>query len=333
MMQKDLVSVIIPAYKAEKYISRCLNSLINQTYNNIEIIVVNDGSPDNTGKMLDNWATKDARIKVIHKENGGVSSARNEGIKAATGKYICFVDIDDEVKPDYVKYLHRAITEHNTDVAMCSLIAERKKNIFSVEGLKKVTVFNLAENTKTFADIYNSGMFLSPCCKLYKKKLITEGFPEYTNYGEDEIFNLQYFNNVKTIAVIPDGLYVYYLNDASICHTNGIALIKKRIQTLPIRHELLSKLFGKDSTFANFFTSKFMIRHFFRITEELLQEKKSTKEIVSILDELVSNEQIQFALKIYPPIEKKTNIIWKCLSKKQFKKLILLRKIKMFLSK
>ena len=330
-MKNELVSIVVPAYKAEKYINRCLNSLTNQTYNNIEIIVVDDGSPDKTGEILDAWAKKDSRIKVIHKTNGGVSSARNAGIEAATGKYICFVDIDDEAKPDYVKYLHRAITEHNADVAICSLIAERKKNIFYVEGLKKATVFNLAEKTKNFADIYNSGMFQSPCCKLYKKELITEGFPEFTNYGEDEIFNLQCFNNVKTIAVIPDSLYVYYLNDASICRTNGIVLIKKRIQTLQIRHELLSRLFGKDSTFANFFTSKFIIRHIFHIIEELLQEKKSTKEIVSILNELISNEQIQFALKIYPPIEKKTNLIWKCLSKKQFKKLILLRKIKMML--
>ena len=124
-MKDELVSIVIPAYKAEKYIDRCLNSLACQTYKNIEIIIVNDGSPDNTGKMLDDWAKKDNRIKVIHKQNGGVSSARNEGLKAVSGKYTCFVDIDDEVKPDYVNLLYKAITEYNTDVAMCSVIAER----------------------------------------------------------------------------------------------------------------------------------------------------------------------------------------------------------------
>ena len=328
-MKDELVSVVIPAYKAEKYIDRCLNSLACQTYKNIEIIIVNDGSPDNTGKMLDDWAKRDNRIKVIHKQNGGVSSARNEGLKAVSGKYTCFVDIDDEVKPDYVNLLYKAITEYNTDVAMCSLLAERKKGILSVEGSSTTKVLTFPDNLNEFAEVYNSGVFMPPYCKLYKTEKITEGFPEYTNYGEDEIFNLNCFLNVKSLVVIPEALYIYYLNDASLCHVNAMSLIQKRLSNLQIRHNLLSNFFGKDSTLANLFTSKFLIRHIFRLVEELIEEKKPTKEIVKTLNELVSNEQVQFALKIYPPIEKKTNLVWKCLSKKQFKKLIFLRKIKM----
>ena len=102
---------------------------------------------------------------------------------------------------------------------------------------------------------------------------------------------------------------------------------------MPLRYPLLSKIFGTNSTLTNFFTSRFIIRHIFAVVEELLLEKKTTKEIVAILDELVSNEQVQFALNIYPKIDKKTTMVWKCLYKKQFKKLILLRKIKMLLKK
>ena len=99
-MDEKLVSVIIPAYNIEDYIGRCLDSIISQTYKNLEIIVVDDGSRDRTGEILDNYAKKDRRIKVIHKENGGVSSARNKGIEVAEGDYIGFIDGDDLIEPE-----------------------------------------------------------------------------------------------------------------------------------------------------------------------------------------------------------------------------------------
>lgn len=332
-MKDELVSIVIPAYKAEKYIDRCLNSLACQTYKNIEIIIVNDGSPDNTGKMLDDWAKKDNRIKVIHKQNGGVSSARNEGLKAVSGKYTCFVDIDDEVKPDYVNLLYKAITEYNTDVAMCSLLAERKKGLFLIEGMSETKNFDIHNKLDEFANVLINGVFMPPYCKLYKTEKISEGFPEYTNYGEDEIFNLQYFSKIKNIVVIPEALYVYYLNDASLCRQKNTLLFKKRADTVQIKYKLLLEIFATKPEFAGYFASKSTIRQAFGIIGDFLKEKKSTKEIVSILNELISNENVQFALKIYPKLDKKTTLVWKCLSKKQFKKLIFLRKIKMLFSK
>ena len=104
-MGLDKISFIVPVYNVEPYLSRCVDSLLNQTYENIELILVDDCSPDNSKSIMESYSKKDSRIKIIHKTNGGVSSARNAGIEAATGKYICFVDIDDEAKPDYVKYL------------------------------------------------------------------------------------------------------------------------------------------------------------------------------------------------------------------------------------
>ena len=114
------VSIIIPVYKAEGYLNKCLESVVNQTYQNLEIILIDDGSPDNCPKMCDDWAKKDKRIKVIHKENGGVSSARNCALDKLTGDYICFVDSDDTIHPKYVEILIRNLKEANADISVCS---------------------------------------------------------------------------------------------------------------------------------------------------------------------------------------------------------------------
>lgn len=115
---EEKVSVIIPIYKVEKYLQNCVDSVINQTYSNLEIILVNDGSPDNCGNICDEYAKKDTRIKVIHKENGGLSSARNSGLEVATGEWITFVDSDDYLKQDFIECL-TSLSEHNYDVGIC----------------------------------------------------------------------------------------------------------------------------------------------------------------------------------------------------------------------
>ena len=118
-MDEKLVSVIIPAYNIEDYIGRCLDSVLSQTYKNLEIIVIDDGSSDRTGEILDDYEKKNHRMKVIHKENGGVSSARNIGIDRANGDYIGFVDGDDRVNPKLFETLVKLINEENADIAHC----------------------------------------------------------------------------------------------------------------------------------------------------------------------------------------------------------------------
>lgn len=115
---EDLISVVIPVYKVEGYLERCVMSVINQTYKNLEIILVDDGSPDKCGKLCDEFALKDSRIKVIHKENGGLSDARNAGIDIAKGKYITFIDSDDYVKETYAEYLYSLVKEFKTRMAI-----------------------------------------------------------------------------------------------------------------------------------------------------------------------------------------------------------------------
>ena len=115
---QELISVIVPIYKVEQYLKRCIESIVNQTYQNIEIILVNDGSPDQCPAMCDAWAKRDARIQVIHKANGGLSDARNAGIDIAKGTYLCFVDSDDWIVPTYVETLYGMIQRYHVQLAI-----------------------------------------------------------------------------------------------------------------------------------------------------------------------------------------------------------------------
>lgn len=120
-MAEDLISVIVPVYKVEEYLRECVDSILAQTYTNLEIILVDDGSPDNCGKICDEYAKKDSRIKVIHQQNGGLSAARNTGLDIATGDYIGFVDSDDYIELNMFEELHNSIKEYNSDMSVCGV--------------------------------------------------------------------------------------------------------------------------------------------------------------------------------------------------------------------
>ena len=116
--KNPLISIIVPVYNVEEYLDKCVESIVNQTYKNIEVILVDDGSPDNCPKMCDDWAKKDKRIKVIHKKNGGLSDARNKGIDESKGEYLSFVDSDDYITDNYVELLYNIISKEHADISM-----------------------------------------------------------------------------------------------------------------------------------------------------------------------------------------------------------------------
>ena len=167
-MDEKLVSVIIPAYNIEDYIGRCLDSVLSQTYKNLEILVVDDGSSDCTGEILDDYEKKDQRIRVIHKENGGVSSARNIGIEAATGDYIGFVDGDDLMEPEMYKTLVNLLKEENADIAHCGYQMVFPDRVDYYHNTKNRKVQTREEGLKDLL----SGEMIEPALynKLYKKE-------------------------------------------------------------------------------------------------------------------------------------------------------------------
>lgn len=138
MKEKELISVIIPVYKVEQYLDRCVKSVVDQTYKNLEIILIDDGSPDNCPQMCDKWEKSDFRIKVIHKKNGGLSSARNTGIEIAKGKYIAFVDSDDYIQKEMYEKLYEAIEKYKADMAICNfLCVDEEGHSINRENLNK----------------------------------------------------------------------------------------------------------------------------------------------------------------------------------------------------
>ena len=170
----ELVSVIVPVYNVEKYVQQCIDSITGQTYQNLEIILVDDGSTDSSGEICDKSAEKDSRIRVLHKENGGLSDARNVGIVISKGRYITFVDSDDYIKTDYIMYLYNILTENQADISTCAnIIVEedgteisREKNSAMMRSFSNLQAMELLFYQKQFEN--------SAWGKMYKKELFEE---------------------------------------------------------------------------------------------------------------------------------------------------------------
>jgi len=213
-----LISVIVPVFKAESYLEKCIESITNQTYKNLEIILVDDGSPDNCPKICDDFANTDNRIKVIHKKNGGVSSARNEGLKAAKGEFVTFVDSDDYILQDYIEKSASFINS-NTDLIVSGLtIIDDLKNTKTISP-KFQKNSPILKDISSFMKFVIDGHFDIVVNKLYKRTLITSNFQTGLRLGEDRVFNLDYFKNIKgEINIVNNPGYMYIFNTSSACH-------------------------------------------------------------------------------------------------------------------
>ena len=217
-MKKDdiKVSVIIPIYNVEKYIEECLESVINQTHTNLEIILIDDGSNDNSGNIADSYALKDSRIKVVHKKNEGVSIARNTGIDIATGEYICFSDADDYLMNDYVEYLLDLITKNDADI---SLTKEMFTTFHPKENKKDVIEEYSAEKTTFEILIYN--IPIGVYCKMFKRSFLgdTIRFLPKLFIGEGFNFNTAAFQRANKVAVGHKKVYYYRRNNPTSATT------------------------------------------------------------------------------------------------------------------
>lgn len=216
---QELISVIIPVYQEEKYLARCLDSVIAQTYRNLEIVVVDDGSKDNSGKICDEYARIDSRIRVIHKENGGQSSARNVGLEAAHGKYIGFLDSDDWITSDMYMYLYTLISQYDADIAMCSY--SRKRGTLGQKQPEKISVYSDNDQImKFFFRIDGGGSFYSVWNRLYKKDIVQNIRFFEGVMTEDVLFTYEAYKAASKIIVSNQKKYLYFKN------TNGITRSK-----------------------------------------------------------------------------------------------------------
>ena len=216
-----LVSIIVPVFNGENTITRCLNSMLAQSYSNIEIIIVNDGSKDNTLSVIKPLISNDDRIILINQENSGVSEARNHGINLAKGDYFLFVDADDEIDVNMCRALVNALDCGKYHSSACGYISiaqcGKKKERYKKHYLKLDNVDGKKNFLKNFKKLYNSNVVPSPCGLLYSARIIKEyglRFKPGMNMGEDTVFNLAYFSIYQDIGIIKDCLYKYYISTA-----------------------------------------------------------------------------------------------------------------------
>ena len=297
---KDLISIILPVYNVEKYLDKCMETIINQTYKNLEIILVDDGSPDNCPHMCDEWATKDKRVKVIHKPNGGVSTARNEGLKVAKGNFIGFVDPDDFIDVTMYEELYKCIKEKDAHMAMCRFTktTENGEIINYIE-----TRFNDITNENIFlfyllnyyfkkdGNIYTDNIMGSNWRVLYKRDFIgTQKFIEGVALAEDLIFNMELIKKDTKIALVDKSLYYYLIRNASALHTYNEKKINDQIILANTLHKILKNKVSTEMLNAYDFREYFNMI----LTVVSSNDKNLYKKVKNRIDELSLNTKEKY---------------------------------------
>lgn len=231
--KEEMISIIVPVYNVEKYLDRCLESIINQTYRNLEIILVDDGSLDTCPEKCDNWAKKDNRIKVIHKKNAGLGMARNTGIENASGKYLYFCDSDDYIDLETLSKIYKSAKDNDADIVTFGI-----NHVLSNGKIEKVEIPNyikkVYKNEEVIEELLpnlisydpvnkiNYNLFMSANTSLYSMKMIKESNWKFVSEREiisEDIYSLlDLYSHVKTAVILPETLYFYCENMASLTH-------------------------------------------------------------------------------------------------------------------
>ena len=244
------ISIIIPVYQVEKYIKRCLDSILSQTYSNLEIVLIDDGSRDMSGKICDEYAIKDSRIKVIHQDNAGVSVARNKGLDICTGDYVTFVDSDDFLEPFMYEKMMEKVTEYNCDVVMCDCVKDDgviqtpythdiRAGFYDYDQLKEEYYPHLLmmENVEYPATISNWLI-------LFRREVASNiRYIEGVRYSEDLLFGAQLLYNAKSFYYMKGEFYYHYwMNSESASHTFRI----DKWKDYSILYQHIVKLFADE---------------------------------------------------------------------------------------
>ena len=263
------ISVIVPVYKAEKYIESCVSSILAQSYRDFELILVEDGSPDRSGEICDVLAKTDDRITVIHKENGGAATARNAGLDVAKGEYIAFIDGDDMVHPQYLKYLFSLLDRTDADFAMCHYDFFTEEGVwFDGEPDENYTLLNGKDLLNNFREHCRKVSLISLCMKLYKKKIfdglrIPEGYIE-----EDSMMLPLILERADRIARSENKLYHWRITPGSVTRSGFTEKSFAYIEVSRFQAEFFSQR-GSDQ--ADYFQRQFLqrtLKYYYKIQGE-----------------------------------------------------------------
>ncbi len=263
-MKKPIISVIVPVYNVEKYLSKCLDTILNQTFSNIEIICVNDGSTDGSRKILAQYAQKDSRIKIVDKKNGGLSSARNAGMKVATGEFYSFIDSDDWIDVTMLEKLYKSMVSLNTDISICAVhqFDETNQKIDDSNPYYTLGYFDESFDNRAFCYVDTKPFLMDVCVmawnKLYRKSFIDEcqaKFPDGLIF-EDGPFFFSIFFKTKRISIVRDFLYYYRINrSGSIIHKAGKKFLNV-IDVVELMYDKIKKIPDFEDIKYTFFRKK-----------------------------------------------------------------------------
>ena len=308
------ISIIIPVYNAEKFLNKCLDSLIEQTYKNIEIICVNDGSQDNSLKILKEYQEKDSRIIIIDKENEGVSEARNVGIRKSSGNYITFVDSDDWIELNTIELLYNTLLKEEVDVVRGNYFTNSSyEKVESIGKLNELENRKILTNDKDFVELVVNKLLNGrlPCYTVLllikKEKLLrTNLFNKGIVYMEDTIFYNKLMNEIESIYFLETPTYHYLINPES-CTKSTEFYIRNMYNLLEV-HKLIvngineDKFEEKEERIKLITTqiSNKIANYFFLM---YLSKDKSDKELKSLIDELIENESLY---KLFESVDYKT---------------------------
>lgn len=298
----DKISVIVPVYNVEKYLKRCVESIIAQTYRNIEIILVNDGSTDNSPKICDEFALMDSRIKVIHKKNEGVSAARNTGIVISTGQFIAFCDSDDWLDVDMLSYLYQLMKKTSCEIASCPVwydYDDKKRN--SSELLNKEKIYNAKE---AIIELHK-GRYLHHWVwnNLFKRELIEkQRFSCKLSLGEDYVFMCKALDKCNGIIVGSKPKYHYFQRQSSVCNAG---YTYKNYQSLLMYNQYRKYFIEKYPEYVNIFDAHFILEEMAVITAMIKNDKFNRSIIKQIqshikrhLREYFSENSVSFYYKV-----------------------------------
>lgn len=226
-----MISVIVPIYNVEKYLSKCIESILSQTYKDLEIILVNDGSIDNSGKVCEEYKKKDRRIKVIHKENGGLSDARNVGIEISKGEYIAFIDSDDWIDEEYIEVLYKLLIENNADISICSFTKVYNEDVVNIRGLTKEYKESICSGLESLKNLNTDKHteYIVAWNKLYRRNMFKDlRFPK-GKIHEDEFLVPILLHRANSIVYTSRKLVYYRQRNDSI---TGVGFTLKKLDYL-----------------------------------------------------------------------------------------------------
>lgn len=291
MKKNDLISIVIPVYNAEKYLHECLESIVNQTYNNIEIILVNDGSKDSSKEICEYFVKKYKNIKFINQKNKGVSSARNEGIKKATGEYILFVDSDDYIDKNMIELLYNAIIDTDSELSICNVYGNKSfENIPSI--IDRKTALDLILDKDKFRGY--------PVNKLYKSKYVKKIlFNPNIRICEDLLFNCQYISMINKISIVNEYLYHYNRNENSAINNNKNLNKKTALEAyknmIPIYEK--NNIESKNKLYISLIKTYTDVLYNFYNAKVKFDDNKDIVFIKKIYRSLLKQEEIKTSLK------------------------------------